>query len=146
MCQFFWEIDPWIISRRYFLLSDTQENEILRRNAKVLCKEYEKTKREIQQTISDINGKEFFSKISQFYLQEAYLAELYNYLTNPVLLSMETSGERLLKVIDQEYLLDYMDSIDYTKTNTKVKTLVGKLLYDKYRNVYENRFGKQKNK
>ena len=129
------DIENWL-DQEVYNNSPVQTDLVQTVNYRTLCTEYKKVASEVKELIDSITKDNFKETIYKIIDDEAYLAEIYFYLTSPDLLSTKD----LLATIQKEYLLGYSIWLDYQENDGRVRSFVSEALHSKYQEAYKKRF------
>ncbi|PWI82968.1 hypothetical protein DKB98_06105 [Enterococcus faecalis] len=136
--KFYWEIDPDDLLKNrkiYQKFSDYEKNKISKcaYNLIFMYRKYAEKGKELQQTI---NFKNFKNNMEQLLEIEAILSEIYFYLEEVDLSSVNKSNVNTL--IENEYLVDYYDKVGNAD---KEGNFISSLLRNKVYKQRQLRFG-----
>lgn len=107
MYQLYWNIDPEKLVSENNAFNDSTKK--IQKNLLLLIEEYKAVSNEIKKYINQIENTNFEEYMSEILDREAYLAEIYFYLTEDILNSFD--DEDILAFIKKEYLLSYEGEI-----------------------------------
>lgn len=107
MYQLYWNIDPEKLVSENNAFNDCTKK--IQKNILLLIEEYKAVSNEIKKYINQIENTNFEEYMSEILDREAYLAEIYFYLTEDILNSF--NDEDILAFIKKEYLLSYEGEI-----------------------------------
>ena len=107
MYQLYWNIDPEKLVSKNNAFNDCTKK--IQKNILLLIEEYKAVSNEIKKYINQIENTNFEEHMSEILDREAYLAEIYFYLTEDILNSF--NDEDILAFIKKEYLLSYEGEI-----------------------------------
>ena len=107
MYQLYWNIDPEKLVSENNAFNDCTKK--IQKNILLLIEEYKAVSNEIKKYINQIENTNFEEYMSEILDREAYLAEIYFYLTEDILNSFDDKD--ILAFIKKEYLLSYEGEI-----------------------------------
>ncbi len=106
MKPLYWNINPEeVIKENENFKNLSSVDRHIQKNLAILCQEYNKVSQDIKEMIQSINGNNFEKIMVKIFDKEAYLAEIYFYLDNDILIN--TMEENILQLIRNDYLLSY---------------------------------------
>lgn len=110
MKKLYWNVNPEEIVKQNESFKNIRSNTQLEENITILCQEYEKNSNKIHSLIRKINGDNFEKTMTKIFDREAYLAEIYFYLSEDILINMK--NEDVLEIIRNDYLFSYYWKIE----------------------------------
>lgn len=110
-------------------LNNFDKNFQLKLNITILCKEYKEISNEIQRVVQLINEKNFEESMTKIFDKEAYLSEIYFYLSEDILLNI--TEQNILELIKKDYLLSYYWKLEEINKDENVSFILGKCLKNK---------------
>lgn len=136
--QLYWKIDPKKLIDKNIHFNDIELNTKTKKDIQLLCKEYKKIALEIKNLIHSINETNFERNMMKFFEKEAYLAEIYFYLSEDILLAIEDID--ILELIKKDYLLSYYWKLEEMNRSENAVLFIKKWFLDKYNTAYTRRF------
>ncbi|MFP7291531.1 hypothetical protein [Enterococcus hirae] len=136
--QLYWKIDPEKLIDKNVHFNDIELNTKKKKDIQLLCKEYKKITSEIKNIIHSINETNFEINMMKFFEKEAYLAEIYFYLSEDILLAIEDID--ILELIKKDYLLSYYWKLEEMNRSENAVLFIKKWFLDKYNTAYTRRF------
>lgn len=124
MKQLYWNIDPEKVVKQNEKLKSIDTNIQLKKYTSILCNEYKKKSEEIHKMTEKINGENFEQVMTKIFDKEAYLAEIYFYLSEDILINMLDTD--ILEVIKNDYLLSYYWKVEELNQTENVEFFLKK--------------------
>lgn len=128
MKKLYWNVNPVEVIEQNESFKDIKSNIQLEENITILCQEYEKNSNKIHSLIRTINGRNFEKTMTKIFDREAYLAEIYFYLSEDILINMK--NEDVLEIIRNDYLLSYYWKIEELNQTENIEFLLKKWIED----------------
>lgn len=128
MKKLYWNVNPVEVIEQNESFKDIKSNTQLEENITILCQEYEKNSNKIHSLIRTINGRNFEKTMTKIFDREAYLAEIYFYLSEDILINMK--NEDVLEIIRTDYLLSYYWKIEELNQTENIEFLLKKWIED----------------
>lgn len=128
MKKLYWNVNPVEVIEQNESFKDIKSNTQLEENITILCQEYEKNSNKIHSLIRTINGRNFEKTMTKIFDREAYLAEIYFYLSEDILINMK--NEDVLEIIRNDYLLSYYWKIEELNQTENIEFLLKKWIED----------------
>lgn len=129
MKQLYWNVDPEEVVKQNIYLKNIDIDARIRKIILILCQEYKNISNEILNVIGAINGRNFEEMLSKVFDKEAYLAEIYFYLSGDILINFTDID--VLESIKNDYLLNYYWKIEEMNQTENVVFFLRKWLDDK---------------
>lgn len=129
MKNLYWKVNPKLIVNKNPYLNNWDGDFQLNLNITILCKEYEEIANEIKRVIKLINEKNFEESMIKIFDKEAYLSEIYFYLSEDILLN--STEQNILELIKKDYLLSYYWKLEEINKNENVSFMLGTCLNNK---------------
>lgn len=111
----------------------------VRKNIFTLVQAYKEASEKIKNISKQITEQNFVEQLELFFDQEAYLAEIYFYLTEGV--SVLELEENVLEIVNEDYILSYITQLeDKREKNYRSEPILNIWLNREYPKAYERRF------
>lgn len=136
MKQLYWNVDPEDVVKQNKCFIDIDSNIQLKKSIVILCQEYKRVSNDIHKTIEKINGNNFEEVMPIIFDKEAYLAEIYFYLSEDILGNM-IDGD-ILEIIRTDYLYSYYWKLEEMNQGENVEFFLRKWIKEK--NIKSNNF------
>lgn len=128
MQKLYWNVNPEEIVKQNESFKNIRSNTQLEENITILCQEYEKNSNKIHSLIRKINGDNFEKTMTKIFDREAYLAEIYFYLSEDILINMK--NEDVLEIIRNDYLLSYYWKIEELNQTENIEFFLKRWIED----------------
>lgn len=128
MQKLYWNVNPEEIVKQNESFKNIRSNTQLEENITILCQEYEKNSNKIHSLIRKINGDNFEKTVTKIFDREAYLAEIYFYLSEDILINMK--NEDVLEIIRNDYLLSYYWKIEELNQTENIEFFLKRWIED----------------
>lgn len=131
----YWEINPEELIKSSACNSSLQA----KKNLSILIQEYKKTSNQINKIIKKITEKNFLEQLELFFDREAYLAEIYFYLTEDI--ELLNTEKNILDRINKDYILSYFTHLEDEERQNCISEPVLKIwLKREYSKAFNKKF------
>lgn len=133
----YWEINPEDLGKENLSIEECSPQ--VKKNIFTLVQAYKEASEKIKNISKQIMEQNFVEQLELFFDQEAYLAEIYFYLTEGV--SVLELEENVLEIVNEDYILSYITQLeDKREKNYRSEPILSIWLNREYPKAYERRF------